>query len=187
MSRRSKTKFKQSKGDFYRTPEEAVLPLLPHLPQRTRYSEPTAGDGALIDVLAKYGHQCVEAYDLYPKRQDIKQRDFFDEDGGLISSAATYVITNPPWTRSILHPMIDIWSAQTPTWLLFQADWMHTLQARPYLEYCHKIVSVGRVSWMFNGNGGLDNASWYLFWKEQTVDAPKFVKRQETLKQLDAV
>jgi len=72
-------------------------------------------------------------------------------------------ITNPPWDRKILHPMIEHFRMQAPTWLLFDADWQHTVQAAQFLKYCSRIVSVGRVSWMENGTQGKDNCCWYKF------------------------
>ena len=55
-----------------------------------------------------------------------------------------------------------------PTWLLFDADWAHTKQARPYLKYCDKIVSVGRVKWIPDSKmTGKDNCAWYLFLKDE--------------------
>jgi hypothetical protein len=42
-------------------------------------------------------------------------------------------ITNPPWTRELLHPMIEylVQSSSYSSW-----------------TYCRKIVSVGRVKWI---------------------------------------
>jgi len=52
--------------------------------------------------------------------------------------------------------------------LLFYADWMHTKQSIPYMPYCHKIVSVGRVKWIPGSKSvGKDNCAWYLFDKHE--------------------
>jgi len=49
----------------------------------------------------------------------------------------------------------------------FDADWAHTAQAAPYLAYCARIVSVGRVKWIPDSKmQGKDNAEWYLFMVE---------------------
>jgi hypothetical protein len=73
-------------------------------------------------------------------------------------------ITNPPWLRSTLHPLILHLSNQHPTWLLFDADWVHTRQAAPYLWRLQKIVSVGRVKWIPGSKfTGKDNCAWHLF------------------------
>lgn len=173
MGKRSN--FRRSKGDYYITPESAVLPLLPHLPHGSQFDEPCAGNGALVDALEKHGMSCLDMWDIEPKRDDIRKQDNLGFGGIDISNSADFIITNPPWTRAIMHPMIETFSALRPTWLLFDADWMHTKQAEPYLRYCQKIVSVGRVSWMGNGVSGKDNAAWYLFDKNTYSVAPEFI------------
>lgn len=159
MTKRTDGKFKRRKNDAYFTPESAVYPLLPHLGEFVQFEEPCAGAGDLINALESAGHHCEYSCDIDPKRNDIAVFDAMKIE----RTSADVFITNPPWTRQILHPMIKHLSAIAPTWLLFDADWMHTKQAIPYLDECVKIVSVGRVSWMGNGVSGMDNAAWYLF------------------------
>lgn len=144
--------------DFYRTPPAAVQPLLTHLPESFTYVEPCAGDGALIDILPG---TCVMASDIEPQRDDVCRADALTLTA---LPGVDFCITNPPWTIPILHGIIDHWRHQMPTWLLFYADWMHTKQAAPYLPYCHKIVSIGRVCWFPETKvSGKDNCAWYLF------------------------
>ena len=150
--------------DFYPTPEAAVLPLIPHLPKRFNYCEPCAGDDALIGHIEKLTLDgwCTWGSDIDPSGQsrtmnamDICPPDLVNID---------YIITNPPWDRKILHPMIAHFSAMKPTWLLFDADWMHTKQSAEYMQWCRKIVSVGRVKWIPDSKmTGKDNCAWYLF------------------------
>jgi hypothetical protein len=157
--------FKRSKNDFYVTPYKAILPLLPHIKGIKTFDEPCAGDGSLIQHFAKCGIFCKTAYDIDPRPKDdliveIKQKDALT----LTNCRAPVFITNPPWTREILHPLILRLSLIAPTWFLFDADWMHNVSSAPYLDQCIKIVSVGRVKWFENsGNSGKDNAAWYLF------------------------
>jgi hypothetical protein len=180
MSKRA-PQFERRERDFYPTPREAVLPLLPHLPPRLRYIEPCAGDGALIRHLDSAGHKCLGAYDLEPRagtephlcvRQDAREYQYPGVAYGSI------FITNPPWARETLHPIIRNLSSQASTWLLFDADWMHTRQAAPYLPLCRKIVSVGRLKWIPDSPfTGKDNCAWYLF--DAHSDAPAvFVGRE---------
>jgi len=159
MGKRSQ--FKRHKLDLYSTPEDAVLPLLKHLDKVTYYAEPCAGDGALIKILQKHGHKCVAAYDVEPRHKIVKQLDatFLKKED---LNRANVIITNPPWGREVLHQIIERSFFLAPTWLLFDADWMHTRQAIPYLTRCKKIVSVGRVKW-FGNTAGKDNCCWYLF------------------------
>lgn len=160
--------------DFYPTPWEAVVPLLPHLPYGTMFAEPCAGDGALIRHLEAGGMSCGEALDIEPKTPIAYKWD-------ALVWAADYsidlIITNPPWDRSILHPMIYHFSAQRPTWLLFDADWMHTRQAAPFMPWLRKVVSVGRVKWIPDSKmTGKDNCAWYLF--DQHSEGPaQFIGR----------
>ena len=155
--------FERQPRDFYPTPMEAVKPLLEHLPEDFSFAEPCAGNGALIEHLETKGI-CMWASDIEPRAEGIHKCDYsyvgFDE---LIES--NYVITNPPWDRKILHPMIEYFAPRIRTWLLFDADWMHTKQSVPYMKMCSKIVSVGRIKW-FGNMTGKDNCAWYLFDKE---------------------
>ena len=171
MGKRSN--FERRERDFYPTPYEAVVPLLPHLKPRARFCEPCAGDGALVDHLTKHGFVCARARDIEPRRSDIDRKDALTTLTGNID----YFITNPPWDRKILHPLITFLSNQHPTWLLFDADWMHTKQAAELMRRCVKIVSVGRVKWIPNSKmTGKDNCCWYLF-KREYHSASLFIPR----------
>lgn len=149
--------------DFYPTPYEAVIPLLPFV--QGTFCEPCAGDGALIRHLEVNGLLCNAAYDIEPQECSIIKGNAFD----LSVVGANQIITNPPWGRDILHPMISHFRNLAPTWLLFDADWMHTVQSAPYMPYCAKIVSVGRVQWIPDSEStGMDNCCWYLFVGHET-------------------
>ena len=152
--------FSRRKNDDYPTPLAAVLPLLSQILRGSTYFEPCAGAGDLIKHLNSHSLlTCVGAAtftsDLNIKSYDARTATYPPSD---------YFITNPPWTREILHPIILNLSKQRPTWLLLDADWMHTKQAAPYLKLCLKIVSVGRVKWIPDSKFvGKDNVCWYLF------------------------
>jgi hypothetical protein len=96
------------------TPAAAVLPLLPHLPAQAGFVEPCAGTGALTRALVAAGLIHIASFDL---PHDARTADY--PAGGLF-------ITNPPWSRPLLHPIIENLRRQKPTWLLFDADWSHT-------------------------------------------------------------
>ncbi|MGB6229488.1 MAG: hypothetical protein WBF53_05110 [Litorimonas sp.] len=156
--------FALRKADAYPTPEAAVAPLLPYLKAQTRFIEPCAGDGRLIGHLERHGHVCLYASDLHPGRADILRGDVLEwPETANVNDRADCFITNPPWTRRLLHPLILRLSAIRPTWLLLDAAWAFTQQAAPLLPHCRAIVTVGRVSWMGNGVTGKDDCAWYLF------------------------
>lgn len=152
--------FERRERDFYPTPVEAVRPLLPFLSPGTRFVEPCAGDGALIDHLTAAGHVCVAGYDIEPRRDGIDCWDALKTKG----LGGDVFITNPPWSRSILHPLIERLSGLGPAWLLFDADWVHTRQAVALLPRLRRIISVGRVKWIPDSKfTGKDNCAWHLF------------------------
>jgi len=161
--------FKRIERDFYPTPFSAMTSLFPHLPKGTKYAEPCAGELDLVRHLDTHPrkYRCVWASDIAPK-------PFYDLEYNAQKCALTLtekdvaradlIITNPPWDREILHPMIVHFSSLKPTWLLFDADWMHTVQSGPYMWMCRKIVSVGRVKWIPGSKSvGKDNCCWYFF------------------------
>lgn len=155
--------FPRRERDYYPTPIEAVHPLIPHLPISTTFIEPCAGDGALVAHMATFGHHCVLALDIEPQGAAIEKADALTVDG-LHCSSADFIITNPPWSRPVLHQMIARFSFTLPTWLLFDADWMHTRQSAPYMPLLRKVVSVGRVRWIPGSKmTGKDNVAWHLF------------------------
>ena len=159
MTKRAANKFSRNPRDFYPTPAKAIQPLIPHLPPMTIYDEPFAGDGAMVRALSAHGHICGFASDITPLGLGINKWDYAQR----FHCGGSVFISNPPWRRDLLHPAIEHLTRIAPVWFLFDSDWKHTVQATPYLAYCRKIVSVGRVSWMANGASGFDNCSWYYF------------------------
>lgn len=164
--------FERRAQDWYATPAKAVAPLLPHLLPRTRFVEPCAGDMALVRTLEAAGHICVHASDIEIRAQGV-----------LLDNAATaemvegsVAITNPPWAWDMLHPIISNLSAQLPTWLLLDADFMHNVRAARFMRQCRKIVSVGRVKWIADSDqSGKSNSAWFLF--EATPGPTLFFER----------
>lgn len=164
MGKRSN--FKHRKNDTYDTPYKAFLPLIPHLVPGATYTEPCAGKGFLIDHLMFHGFQISAAYDINPRVHNVQKKDAMGLQKFDVKHS-DYIITNPPWTRQLLHPMIEVFRSITTTWLLLDADWKHTKQAIPYMEYCSLVVNIGRVSWEENGVSGKDNCCWYRFGKDK--------------------
>lgn len=167
MGKRSS--FERNPRDYYPTPESAVLPLLPYV--SGDFIEPCAGDGRLIRKLEKHGLRCTYACDIEPQNAGIEKQDALSF--GFQLPQTPLIITNPPWKRNRdgtgpLHEMINRFRQHAATWLLFDAGWMFTSQAVPFLRYCSRIVPVGRVSWMDNGKNGMDDCCWYEFGTKQT-------------------
>ena len=166
MGKRS-TFARRPMDDYPTIDPRAVAPLVPFV-EGLAFAEPCCGDGRLIDLLESVGARCVAASDIRTGVDALTLTDFGDADA---------IITNPPWTRDILHPMIRHFQQFAPTWLLFDADWSHTGQSAPFMDQCSHIVSVGRLRWIEGTNQtGKDNVAWYRFHSKH-VGGPRFVGR----------
>ena len=133
--------FERKPSDFYPTPPKGVKPLRPFLEAEgiTTFAETCNGDDALTRELECFGFlTCVYRGDISTGKDALLQTHFNNADRN---------ITNPPHTRHLLHPLIVHLSRIAPSWLLIDADWMHTKQAIPYLPSCTTIVTIGRLKW----------------------------------------
>lgn len=165
MGRRSS--FKRRPMDSYQTIDlRAGDTLVPFLHGINTFAEPCCGEGFLIDQLQNHGLKCTYAGDI--NNDALKQPHFGQVDA---------IITNPPWSRDLLHPMIEHFQKLAPTWLLLDASWAHTKQASPYLIHCSHIVSVGRLRWIEGTKQtGKDDCAWYRF-HAQHFEGPRFYGR----------
>lgn len=176
MAKRSDGQFERIPNDLYRTWDtRALARLLPHLSPQTLFVEPCAGAGDLVDQLVNAGHRCRGAFDIAPLRGDIRPGDATT----LRWNTSTGVwITNPPWTRHMLHAIIRNLAAQAPMWALFDADWMHIDKSAQLMPICRKIVSVGRLKFIPDSeHDGKDNCAWYLFDATRPPGPIEFVGR----------
>lgn len=94
--------------DFYATPAGFTELLIECIELSARIWEPTAGDGAISDVLEAHGHE-VKKTDLNPRRADIEQLDVrttnevWDGD----------IVINPPF-RDLIPVVEACWSKLQP-------------------------------------------------------------------------
>jgi hypothetical protein len=180
MGKRSN--FERVEHDQYDTPARAVWPLLAHLEPGVTYAEPCAGRGDLIRHLAEDDFKCGYASDVAPRNRlspmQIKKRPFQKVTASHLRNC-DMIITNPPWTREILHPLIEHFLTLKPCWLLYDADWMHNGDPVPrLLKRCSKIVAVGRVKWIAGSQGaGKENCAWFHF-PTHHFDGPHFYGRK---------
>lgn len=159
MGKRSN--FEHRERDFYPTPRDAVLPLLPYLRGIKTFAEPCAGAGDLVRHLESFGLRCVYQGDI-ATGQDALALTIADCNG------ADAIITNPPYDtghrRRLMHALIRHLQEIAPTWLLIDFDWAHTKQAALYLPHCSDIVVIPRQQWIPGSDGtGKDNHAWYRF------------------------
>lgn len=168
--------------DFYRTPEKAVLPLLPHLPSQFTFAEPFCGELDLVDAITKLSGGRAGWISDIENRTDLSivTCDAMNVTEENLAQCGL-VISNSAWPARFgrgepVLGYIRHFSAIKPTWLLLSSDFAHNLYFGKVSDWCVKIVSVGRVSWMQNGVAGVDNAAWYLF-DQNHVGETEFVGR----------
>lgn len=158
MSKRSN--FDKIPKDFYPTVDpRAVEPLVPFIRGKT-YAEPCYGNGDLEDLLmdvatCKWRSDIRETVDssVVKSGLEVTATDLKDCD---------LIITNPPFTKTVLLPLLDHFISLKPTWLLLPSDYMHNTYFGPHMRKCSKVVSIGRIKWFKDSKASsTDNFCWY--------------------------
>jgi len=155
---------------FYPTIDpRAIPPLLQHVPPGTVFAEPCAGAGDLIHLLEQAGLVCAWGLELEPQGSCLRNRWPIGVGNALSLTKAslgpaTVLISNLPWERSWLHPLIRHLAAIAPLWSLHDASWAYTQQAAAFRPLLTDVVAVGRLKW-FEGSkyDPPDDCAWYRF------------------------
>lgn len=157
--------FEHREHDSYPTPYVAMLPLLAHLANVYTFAEPCCGAGFLIEHLERHRLRCVLRADIVQSSVETQLlRDARKLSAGDLSNKPDAFITNPPWTRAVLHEIIDNLKWLAPTWLLLDSDWLFNKGSAEYLPDATDIVPIGRVKWMPDSeHSSMDNACWVRF------------------------
>lgn len=139
---------------------DAVKSLLPFIVGKT-YAEPCVGYGDLIKLL---DNRCEWASDVFSEvGQGVDATELTKDD----LKDCDLIITNPPFSWSLLEPLLKHLPTLKPTWLLLPADFMHNKRSGPYMKNCQSIVSIGRLYWVLDEGvkpiKGKENYCWY-FW-----------------------
>jgi hypothetical protein len=148
--------FERRPRDFYPTPLAAVRPLIPFLRGVRTFAEPCCGEGDLVRHLESLGLRCVYQGDIATGQDALATASYGEPDA---------IITNPPFSRDLMHRLIAHFQRSAPTtWLLLELDWASTKQAAPFLPSCSDIVAIGRVKWIEGSKHvGMDNFGWFRF------------------------
>lgn len=162
MGKRSNLTVTDRPKDFWATVDPDALPSkFIEMVQGKTYAEPCYGDGDLEDLLMEVAH-CKWRSDIRETVGCSKVLDALDitkED----LKGIDMIITNPPFSWTMLKPLLDYLPTLKPTWFLLPADLAHNVRMGPYMKNCAHIVSVGRLFWMENKVKGVDNYCWYRF------------------------
>jgi hypothetical protein len=163
VSKRSS--FEKIPKDFYATTDpKAIPPNFVECIRGKRYAEPCYGEGDLEDLLMDVA--------ACRWRSDIRDTGCCKMwDATCLSQHelehCDMILTNPPFSRNVLLPMIDHFISLKPTWLLLPAGYMHNRYFAPYMEKCSLVVSIGRLRWFKDSkHTSTDDFAWYYFPKE---------------------
>ena len=116
-----------------------------HFPRRDRdaYADSGNGSGALDSASARDSHFCrtvlrdmaisCGTWKSHGLRCTYQGDIATGQDALALESygGADAIITNPPWRRSLLHPLIRHFQKIAPTWLLLDQDWAAPSRQRP--------------------------------------------------------
>lgn len=172
-----KSNFPRVEQDRYYTPFNPAVILLPHLAGIRTFDEPCAGGGDLIRSLKLLGLTCTHYGDLDTGQDALT-------DPALETAAGDAIITNPPYTKRVLHPLIERFSDIKQTWLLLELDFSTNAGTVQLMRRCTDIVLVGRVQW-FPGteHETRRNYAWYRF-DRRNQSPPTFHLRDNALRRL---
>ena len=183
------TQRQRKRSDFYPTIDRRAIPPLlaamfatsDHIPcSITHYVEPCAGAADLINLLQRMQPQlhCAFALEMDPQDEGLRNRWPIARGNALTLTepdlASVHLfITNPPWDRALLHPLIRHLASLRPTWLLFDASWVFTKQAAPFQRILTDVAAVGRLKF-FEGSryDPPDDCAWYRFCAAEASDSP---------------
>lgn len=170
MGKRSN--FPKKEKEFYGTVDKKVLKeSFLELIEGKTYAEPCWGEGDLEDLLRGEA-TCGWRSDIRDTSPISKQMSGLEVTPYDVRDC-DLIITNPPFSKGVLLPLLDHFITLKPTWLLLPADYMHNAYFKPYMEKCSKVVTIGRICW-FPVDGkrvaSTDNFCWYYWKKNATSD-----------------
>ncbi|BCH56015.1 hypothetical protein RvVAR031_36250 [Agrobacterium vitis] len=159
--------FARRAHDEYLTPYRGAYPLIPYLANVATFAEPCAANGQLIRHIEKHGPLCIHSGDIRTGTDAL-------ECPTLRSLVVDCIITNPPYTWSVLRRMLELFPTIAPTWLLLEATFPYTDQSAPYMRLCTDIVPAGSIKW-FAGtkHASKERYAWFRF-AQDAACAPSF-------------
>lgn len=141
----------RAEADFYATPAECVVALLPHIADFSRnILEPACGDGAISNALLAAGY-VVFSSDIVDRGYPFAgTRDFLKEDG---FSSRFSVVTNPPYKHAEAFVRKAFYLGCTHIAMLLKSNFWHARRARLFEQ--HTPSQILPLTWRpdFTGQG----------------------------------
>lgn len=177
MSKRSN--FEKIPKEFYPTTDKKVLKeTFLELIEGKTYAEPCWGEGDLEDLLRGEA-TCGWRSDIRDTSPVSKQMSGLDVTPYDVRDC-DLIVTNPPFSKGVLLPLLDHFITLKPTWLLLPAGYMNNVYFGPYMKKCSKVISIGRVCWFPVGGkrvASTDDFCWYYWEKDASETQTIFIGR----------
>jgi len=140
--------FERIDKEFYPTIDPKSIPpnFLKHIKGKT-YAEPCCGAGDLINLIGDNA-VCRWKSDLNPAGCGVAWDAMKLSKNEL--EKCELIVTNPPYLKDVLLPLISHLSSLRPTWMLLPADIMHNGYMVEPMKKCERVVSIGRLYWFVN-------------------------------------
>lgn len=163
------------KGDFYATPEPAILALLSNESFGEHVLEPCCGNGAISRVLIEHKHNVISR-DLHDWGYGETGRDFLADDITPVDA----VITNPPFNLSLeftLKALDCTKDKMGKVAMLNRVQWLEGVKRRKLFEstplskvwvFSKRIPRMHRFDFVGKPGTSLLCFAWFVFdWKHQ--------------------
>ena len=140
--------FERIDKEFYPTIDPKSIPpnFLKHIKGKT-YAEPCCGAGDLVNLIGDNA-VCRWESDLNPSGCGVAWDAMKLTKNEL--EKCDLIVTNPPYLKDVLLPLISHLSSLRPTWMLLPAGFAHTKYAKDYMLRCEYMVNIGRLYWFEN-------------------------------------
>jgi hypothetical protein len=157
--------------DLYETPSAAVEMLLAHHDVQGPVLEPSAGKGAIANVLRGHGYDVV-AYDLhewYGSTNVEPGVDFLQESD---TRGCRFIVMNPPYKDADKHVRHALKTATSllpgQVCVLLRLTWMAAKKRADLLPHIEKIIICGRLKMLppnvvDAGHSGTVDYAWFVF------------------------
>ena len=126
-------------------------------------------------MLEGEGFECVYSGDILTGQDALRETNFGNADA---------IVTNGPWTRRLIHPLIAHFVAHAPVvWVLLDANWSWIQMSAPYIGSCTHVLPTHRVKWIEGSKyNAKDDCCWYRFARGH-VGLPQIIpwREEETI------
>lgn len=163
MGKRSN--FEKKPRNYYRTFDpKAGDALAPFVSMSALYLEPFAGAGDLVVNLNRHDIRCIGMSDIEPQAEGIEQRCAFSYTNDEMWRY-DYLISNPPWAKSVFHRTLDHYVPMIDCWFLMSSNWKQNKGSARYVDnWLCDIVPIGRLKWIEGtAHSAMDDCEWLHF------------------------